>query len=344
MKLSKKFAAAAMVAAMVLIAGCGGSEKKADAPKKAAAGQKVTLKMATQLPAKHWLVKNMDKLKKKAAEKSGGSIEIQIYPAGQLFNDKNMNEAVMTGGIDLALNTVGRWASIVPTMDVFDVPFLFPSYEQIDKAIDGGVGKVLGEELQKKGVRPLIWADYGFVQFANNKKVCKLPADFKGMKIRSYSKYSQKTIDAIGASSTTMGSGEVYMAIKNGTIDGQISGTPAMMSRKMYEVHKYLTITNNASPEFIVAMNEKSFQKLSKDQQKALQDAAKEVSNEIRKEAKAADEKANEEMKTKGKCELYYLTPEDIKVWQAATKPVWDTYMKENGEAGKKLIELCTKK
>ena len=139
-----------------------------------------------------------------------------------------------------------------------------------------------------------------------------------------------------------MSSGEVYMAIKNGTLDGQISGTPAMISRKMYEVHKYLTITNNASPEFIVAMNEKSFQKLSANQQKALLEAAQEVRDDIRKQAKAEDLKANEEMKKNG-CELYYMTPEDIKAWQAKTKPVWDLFIKENGEVGKKLIEMCTK-
>ncbi|MCQ2372772.1 MAG: TRAP transporter substrate-binding protein DctP [Phascolarctobacterium sp.] len=341
MKLSKKFTAAALVAALVLVAGCGGSDKKADAPK-AGADKKVTLKLAAQLPASHWLVKNMDSLKTKVAAKTNNTVEIQISAAGATFKDKNMNDAIVSGALDMGLNTVGRWAQVIPAMNVFDVPFLFPSYEQIDKAIDGGVGKMLGDELQKKGVRPLIWADYGFVQFANNKKLCKTPDDFKGMKIRGYSKYSSETIKAIGASSTTMSSGEVYMAIKNGTLDGQISGTPAMMSRKMYEVHKYLTITNNASPEFIVAMNEKSFQKLSANQQKALLEAAAEVRDDIRKQAKSEDLKANDEMKKNG-CELYTMTPEDIKVWQAKTKPVWDLFVKENGEVGKKLIEMCTK-
>ena len=341
MKLSSKLTAAAMAAAMLLMVGCGGGGDKKEAPK--AAGQKVTLKMATQFPASHFLVKGMESLKKKAAEKSGGSIDIQIYPAGQLFNDKNMNDAIITGGIDMGLNTVARWSQIVPAMNIFDVPFLFPGYEQIDKAIDGGMGKMLGDEVQKKGVRPLIWVDYGFVQFANNKKTIKTPADFKGLKIRGYSKYSSETIKALGASSTTMGSGEVYMGIQRGTIDGQISGTPAMISRKMYEVHKQLTITNHASPEFILAMNEKSFQKLSKDQQKALLAAADEVRDEIRKAVKAADLKANDEMKKQG-CTLYYPTEAELKAFQAATKPVWDLYIKENGEVGKKLIELCTKK
>ena len=108
-------------------AGCGGgADKKAATP----SGAKVTLKMAAHLPASHLLVKAMNDLKAKTAEKSGGTVDIQIYPAGQLFNDKSMNDALISGGIDMGLNTVGRWANIVPTMDVFDLPFLFPTYEK----------------------------------------------------------------------------------------------------------------------------------------------------------------------------------------------------------------------
>ena len=113
------------------------------------------------------------------------------------------------------------------------------------------MGAKLGEQLEKKGVRPLIWADYGFVQFANNKKAIKSP-------------------EALGASSVTMGSGEVYMGIQRGTIDGQTSGTTAMRDRKMYEVTKYLTITNHGCPEFLLAINDKSYAKLNDTQKKAL--------------------------------------------------------------------------
>ncbi|MDY4921109.1 MAG: DctP family TRAP transporter solute-binding subunit [Phascolarctobacterium sp.] len=338
MKISKKFTAVALVAAMALIAGCGGgAEKKAPA-----ADQKVTLKMAAHLPQSHPLVKAMDSLKDKVAKKTNGTVTIAIYPAGQLFNDKNMNDALMSGGIDMGLNTVGRWASIVPAMDVFDVPFLFLGYEKVDKAIDNGLGQKLGAELEKKGVRPLLWADYGFVQYGNNKKTIKQPADFAGMKIRGYSKYSAETIKALGASSVTMGSGEVYMALQRGTIDGQSSGTTAMRDRKMYEVHKYITITNHASPEFIVAMNDKSYKKLSANQQKALDEAAKEVQADIRANAKKEDLKALDDLKAKG-AEVYVVPEADLKAWQEATKSVWDKFIKENGKIGQELIDICKK-
>lgn len=335
MKWTKKFAVAALAAAMALtVAGCGGGDKKAD--------QKVTLKMATALPSSHPLVKAMDTLKAKANEKSKGSVTIQIYPAGQLYNDKNMNDAIISGGIDMGLNTVGRWATIVPAMDIFDVPFIFPSYEKVDKAIDSGLGEKLGSELLKKGVRPLIWADYGFVQYANNKKLVKIPADFDGLKIRGYSKYSAETIKAMGASSVTMGSSEVYMGIQRGTIDGQTSGTTAMRDRKMYEVHKYLTVTNHASPEFIVAINEKSYSKLNADQKKALDAAALEVRDMIRANAKAEDLKALADLKAKG-MEVYEVPENELQAWRDATKPVWDLFIKENGKFGQELIDICVK-
>ncbi len=339
MKFSKKMMAAATVATLLALAGCGGGEKKA-AP---AQDQKVTLKMAIHLPASHPLPKAMEQLKTKVAAKSNNTVEIQIYPAGQLFTDKNMNDALMTGGIDLCLNTVGRWASVVPAMDVFDVPFLFPSYEKVDAAIDGGLGEKLGAELLKKGVRPLIWADYGFVEFGNNTKEIKSPADFKGLKIRGYSKYSAETIKALGASSVTLGAAEVYMAIQRGTIDGQTSGAPAMRDRKMYEVHKYLTVTNHATPEFLVAMNDKSYNKLSDNQKKALNEAAAEVNKSIRDNAKAEDLKALEDLKAKGMI-IYQVPDNELKAWQDATKPVWDLFIKENGKVGQELIDICTKK
>ena len=335
MKWTKKFAVAALAAAMALtVAGCGGGDKKAD--------QKVTLKMATALPSSHPLVKAMDTLKAKANEKSKGSVTIQIYPAGQLYNDKNMNDAIISGGIDMGLNTVGRWATIVPAMDIFDVPFIFPSYEKVDKAIDSGLGEKLGAELLKKGVRPLIWADYGFVQYANNKKLVKTPADFDGLKIRGDSKYSAETIKAMGASSVTMGSSEVYMGIQRGTIDGQTSGTTAMRDRKMYEVHKYLTVTNHASPEFIVAINEKSYSKLNADQKKAFDAAALEVRDMIRANAKAEDLKALADLKAKG-MEVYEVPENELQAWRDATKPVWDLFIKENGKFGQELIDICVK-
>ena len=338
----KAAAVATLALATICMAGCGGGgDKKPTAPA-AGAGKKVEYKLAYALPANHPVAKGVESFIAKVKDKTKGEVVITSFPAGQLYNDKTMNDAIMTGGVDMGLNTVGRWATIIPAMEVFDVPFVFPGYEKVDTAIDGGMGKVLEDEMAKKHVKVVYWADYGFVQYANNKKPIKKPEDFKGLKIRGYSELASETIKALGASPVTMGAGEVYMALQRGTIDGQSSGTSAMRDRKMYEVTKYLTITNHASPEFIVAMNDKSFAKMSEPQQKAFMEAAREVRDTLRKNAKAEDLKGLEDLKAKG-MEVYVVPETEIKNWQAATKPVWDIFTKHAGEQGKKILDLCTK-
>lgn len=328
----------AALAVVGMMTGCGMSSGGA----KKEAGNKVELKLAYQLPAEHHLSKSLEKFAKEVNERSKGEINIKVYPAGQLYNDQNMNDALMSGGLDIGMNSTARWSQVVPSFKVLDLPFVLTTYEAFDNAIDGDLGKALTEDISKKGVRPLIWADYGYVQFTNNARRIEKPQDFEGLKIRSYSEISADIIKSLGASPTTLSSTEVYMAIKNGTIDGQTSGQTAMLSRKIYEVSKYTTVTNHSYVEFLVAMNENSWKKLTPDQQKILTDTAKEIQNEIRKQTKDEDERCLVELEKKG-MDIYRVPKEDIKIWQQATAPVIAKFEQELGDKGKKLVEYCLK-
>ena len=330
----------AALAAAGIITGCGmsGGDKKADA----SGGQKVELKLAYQLPAEHHLSKSVEKFAKEVNERSKGQIDIKVYPAGQLYNDQNMNDALMSGGLDIGMNSTARWSMAVPALKVLDMPFVLTSYAAVDNALDGDLGKSLNQEMEKKGVHPLIWADYGYVQFCNNVKKIEKPEDFQGMKIRSYSETSADIIQALGASPTTMGSSEVYMAIKNGTIDGQSSGQTAILSRKIYEVSKYLTVTNNSYVEFLVSMNNNSWNKLTPDQQKIITDVAKEIQTEIRQETKSEDERCLKELADKG-MDVYRIPKDEIHLWQEVTAPVVAKFEQEQGDFGKQLVEDCLK-
>ena len=327
---------ALLVMVTFIMAGCGGN-KAAQPPK---APDKVTVKLAHNLPTSHHLARGMESFAQKVNEKSKGNIQVNIYPSGQLFNDKSMNDAIMTSGVEMGLNSVAMWSSVIPSMEIFDVPFLFPSYDRIKKALDSGVGDKMSKEMEKKGARALIWADYGFVQFANSKRPLTKPEDFKGLKLRGYGELPSETIKALGASPVTMGAGEVYMALQRGTIDGQTSGTTAMYDRKMYEVTKYLTITNHAFPEFILAVNLKFWNSLSDEQRKIMQAAADEVRDQIRDETKNEDEKALKLLKEKG-MEVYVVPESEIGQWQKATESVQTLYLQRTGAIGKELVEIC---
>lgn len=342
-KKSMKIAAASLAALAMagMMTGCGmsGGDKKAAA---SGNGQKVELKLAYQLPSEHHLSKSVEKFAKEVNERSKGSIEVKVYPAGQLYNDQNMNDALMSGGLDIGLNSTARWSMVVPALKVLDLPFVLPTIEAADNALDGDLGSKLTAEMEKKGVHPLIWADYGYVQFCNNTKKIEKPEDFKGLKIRSYSETSADIIQALGASPTTMSSSEVYMAIKNGTIDGQSSGQTAILSRKIYEVCKYFTTTNHSYVGYLLAINDNSWKKLSPDQQKLVNEVAKEIRDEIRKETKSEDERCLKELAAKG-MDVYTVLADEVKLWQDATASVIEKFEQEQGDFGKQLVEDCRK-
>ena len=132
------------------------------------------------------------------------------------------------------------------------------------------------------------------------------------------------------------------MAIKNGTIDGQSSGQTAILSRKIYEVAKYLTVTNNSYVEFLVSINDNSWKKLTPEQQKIITDTAKEIQDEIRKETKAEDERCLKELSDKG-MDVYVIPKDEIHLWQEATAPVVAKFEQEQGDFGKKLVDDCLK-
>ena len=89
----------------------------------------------------------------------------------------------------------------------------------------------------------------------NSKRPLAKPDDFKGLKIRAFSKGSADTIKALGGVPVVMSSSEMYMALQRGTVDGATTGMPAAVSRKIYEVQKYMTLANYTTAQFFVQGN-----------------------------------------------------------------------------------------
>ncbi|MCI7260519.1 MAG: DctP family TRAP transporter solute-binding subunit [Selenomonas sp.] len=322
----------------LLFSGCGLG--KIAREHQQAQGGPVELKLAYHLPANHYLSQGMERFAQRVNERSGGSIKVTTYPAGQLYTDKSMNDAIMTGGLDMGLNSTAMWTTVVPALNVLDVPFLLNSYEAVGRAMNGSLGRTLTTEMERKGVHPLIWVDYGYVQFCNNQRPLTKPEDFRGLQLRGYGQIPAETIKALGASPVTMSSGEVYMAIQRGTIDGQTSGTTAMYQRKIYEVAKYLTMTNHAFCEFVLAMNNTSWEQLTEEQKQLVTQCAEETRDEIRQQTKEEDLKAMQKLKDSG-MEVYTIPAEDIPLWQDATLEVRENFIRNTGDLGRQLVDQC---
>lgn len=334
------------IVAVLVLAACGSTDE-GDASGNESGNdsdyEEAKIRLAYNLPQDHHISVGIEQFAKDVTEKSGGKVKIDVYPAGQLLSDKDMNQSILSGGVEMGVNSSTLWASTVPAMGIFDVPYVFNDYSAVGEAVGGEFGDKLRDAMEEKGAKVLMFADYGYVQFANNKRALKSPSDFEGLKIRSIGDIPSELIKAYGASPVFMGGGEVYMALQRDTVDGATSGTTAMLQRKYDEVTKYLTINNYAYLEFLLAVNKDFWDKLPEKTQVLLQETANETEKWIREQAEIEDAESAKKLEENG-MEVYVVPEEDIQEWIDAAKPVQEAFTKNAGELGKELLEMTVGK
>ncbi|MGP1412873.1 MULTISPECIES: TRAP transporter substrate-binding protein DctP [Pyramidobacter] len=298
--------------------------------------------VSNQFPPSHHISKAIHVFADKVVELSGGQLKVNVADSGSLYNDSQILEAVQDGLVEVGLVGTYKWGGMVPAADVFDLPFLFVDLSSPEKFLNAGAADILDAEFNKKGVKNLFWVDYGFIQMWNNEHPLHSPKDFEGLTMRSYSAGDSITLKALGAAPTLISSAEMYMAIQNGTVKGATTGMPAAVSRKIYEVCKYLTIANYSTAQFSVQANLDWWNGLDADSQKAILEAGK-VAEKWLRGAVAESEGAAEKTVRDAGLEVNALTAEERAQMVAATKSVWDAYVARAGETGQKLVDLAHK-
>lgn len=299
------------------------------------------LRYAGNLPLDHHVTRGQDLLAKLIEQKTGGKVKVQVYPAGQLFADKDMMKAVPSGAVEMAEVTLSQWTGMVPNLLLLDLPLFFKDRRHVWRVVDGEAGEILKTDLEKVDVKLLYWMDYGAADF-----ICKKPLrtleDFKGKRLRAFGELGTVVIQSLGAAPTFLGAGEVYMALQRGTIDGATSGTTSFYERKLYEVTKHVTHADYAFVMFGVLMNLKKWNELPSDIQKTILACAKEAQEWGRKEAEKMDKECLELLKQKG-MEVYVVPEKEKQRWKQASQPAVDRFLKRSGDRGKALLEMAEK-
>lgn len=245
------------------------------------APKKIVLQIGHLNPQKPFEVATaaMTEVFKNMVEKgTNNAISVEIYPAGTLGNERETMEQVQTGVIQSYITTGGGMAVFYPLMSILDIPFSMPSYNVAYKVYDGPFGKMLADDILKKtGLRVLGFGESGgFFQITNSKRPIRTPADMKGLKFRTMTiPMHMEIMKAFGASPTPVAWAEVYTALQTGVVDGQQNPVPIIEMGKLYEVQKYMTITNHIYTPYVWVINNDWFTKLPKEYQEVIVDAAR---------------------------------------------------------------------
>lgn len=220
-------------------------------------------------------------------KEAAGKLKVEVFPANQLGNVKDVIENVMTGSVHMYMGGTSETSLFQPEFAVMDAPYLFRDYDHLMKGAKSDVVKEMGAKLEKNRGVTLLTAEiyYGARHLTTRNKPIKTPADLKGMLVRAPDQpIYLEAVRAMGATPTPVAFSDLYMALKQGVVDGQENPIPTIYTYKYYEAQKYLMLTGHMLRVNVVGADASWYNKLSPELKgiirKALDEAVK-LNNEL---------------------------------------------------------------
>jgi tripartite ATP-independent transporter DctP family solute receptor len=214
-----------------------------------------------------------------------GRLSARVYGNSQLAPQGQVLEKIASGEIDFAEVGVVGYGEKVPALRVLGMPYLFHGSEQMFSLLDGELGSLLAVELEKAGVILLGWYDGGTRNFYHRSKAMRGLTEFSGVKLRvGNTKTHIEMVDAMGAKALPIPFKDVYKALEEGKVDGAENNLPSYESTGHYKLAPHYTFTQHlVTPEMLI-LSKKTWEQLSKDEQKKLLDAGRESARFMRAE------------------------------------------------------------
>jgi tripartite ATP-independent transporter DctP family solute receptor len=302
-----------------------------------AQGSPVTLRYATSLSEDSAYYKGAVALAQAADELSKGRLQIKIFANAQLGTDRDMIEGMQLGSIDLASPSTGAMGSVMPAATALDLPYIFDDYAHVYRVLDGPVSVELHKLFDGVGFHPLGWWEIGFRNLTNNKRPVRTPADVKGLKLRTLpSAVHQMAWSLVGAQPVALDFTEVYNALNTGVVDGQENPFNIILTGKLYEVQKYLSLTQHVYGAAPTSVSDKTWAKLPPDLQQVLKAA---VARSVVAQRKAASGDVDAQLKKLIDFGMQVVKDPDRDAFRTAMKPAWDQYVGRFGKPGRALID-----
>lgn len=262
--------------------------------------------------------------KEEVEKRSGGRIEVQLFPNRQLGDEKDMLEGMRFGTVDAGVITNAVIANVEPSFQINDMPFLYASEAQAHKVLDGPIGEQLAKKLAAKGVYVLGFMEGGFRNMINNRKPVAEPADVSGVKYRvMQNPVFIDMFSSLGGSAVPMAWGETFTAVQQGTIDGLEIPIAVINANKFNEVTKYLSLTNHTYSAIPLLVSKRSFDKLPDDLKKIVREAGTAATAAQRKASGENVQKLVADLKAKG---MQVNEIKDAAAFRQSVKPVYDKF------------------
>ncbi len=258
------------------------------------------------------------KFKELVEQRSKGEMEVLIHVGGAMGGERDVFEAMSSGGLEAGAMGSGDVAIFFPKWMVFEVPYALRDADHFWKFWNGPVGKEVNDMVLKERGVMTTGVVYRGARFLTANRPIKTPAEVKGLKIRlPENKPWIKVWESLGALPVVVAFPEVYMALKTGVAEAQENPLESIWSYKFYEAQKYLIGTRHVYAAAKYQVSKKWFDTLNPDQQKLVLDAWKDATEFANKQAVEFDKKLVGDLQAKG---MTLIEP-DMAAFQKAVQP-----------------------
>jgi tripartite ATP-independent transporter DctP family solute receptor len=292
-------------------------------PGRAFAQSTVTLKLGHPDTNLHPTQAIATKFSEFVAAKTGGAVKIQVFAGGQLGSEVNIVSGMQTGIVDMAFHTTGFLESFYPRVQVLDLPFMFRDAKTAESLLDGPIGRGLLADMPAKGIYGFVWGHYGWRETETVNQPVREPADLKGLKIRIQpGAVFAASFRACGAVPVVMDLSEVYIGLSQKTVGAVELPFLAVVSSKLYEVTKYVGLTNHVYNAGALMASKVKFDRLDQAYQKAIREAASEIQPVWRETVAQKTEEGRQFCASRG----MQIDAANFTAFHAAMTPVYDDF------------------
>jgi tripartite ATP-independent transporter DctP family solute receptor len=239
--------------------------------------KKEVITLAHGLDQQHSVHKAMVRFGEVLREKSGGTMEVRVYPSQQLGSERELLELLQLGSVDITKVSAAVMENFVSEYRVFGVPYVFMGKEHAFEVLDGAIGKRILESGESVKLHGLGYYDSGSRSFYTKSTPIEKPSDLEGLKIRvQESVTAMALVEALGGAPTPIAFGELYTALQAGVVDGAENNPPSFYLTRHYEVCRYYSLNEHSRIPDVLLMSTHSWERLTEQQRQWVEEAVTE--------------------------------------------------------------------
>jgi len=277
----------------------------------------------------------LTKMAELVEERSDGRLKIEVFPASQLGNEREMVEGLLIGSVDIAVPGAGTLGNFVPELSVLGLPFLYRDNAHWEAVVDGEVGDLLSGKMADVGFVPLGYYFSGARHIMTVEKPIESIDDLKGLKMRvPPSNVMVEGMGAMGAVATPIAYNELYSALQSGVVDGAEAANSNFYAMKFYEVAPNWAILNWLLGYNVKIMSQERFESLPDDLKEILVEAAREATDLERQLYYASEDEKFDLLVEEGVA----VTHPPREPFAEAAKAIYPDFTKTDEE--KKILEM----